>query len=282
METLNNICTLLTTESEFLTKIITSPTVIIELWLDFLLFTSILKISYKKSEKWIYILTLSLTSQISEFFVPQPFNLFVNYPLQFIAIKHLFKQKNLKTLLAVIIPTIIFALVGTLILNPFLTFLHIDYLQTQNIPIYRILYLFIFYIIILSILIFIKLKNLKLNILEEFSKDNNRLITLNIILGFLIICIQSVLTVYYVSIVPLLITLLNFISLFLYFFISLFSLKKTMKLQVTTAELENAEHYNNSLSVLYDNVKAFKHDFDNMVFIIGGFVDTNDLDGLKK
>ena len=62
METLNNICTLLTTESEFLTKIITSPTVIIELWLDFLLFTSILKISYKKSEKWIYILTLSLTS----------------------------------------------------------------------------------------------------------------------------------------------------------------------------------------------------------------------------
>ena len=164
METLNNICTLLTTESEFLTKIITSPTVIIELWLDFLLFTSILKISYKKSEKWIYILTLSLTSLISEFFVPQPFNLFVNYPLQFIAIKHVFKQKNLKTLLAVIIPTIIFALVGTLILNPFLTFLHIDYLQTQNIPIYRILYLFIFYIIILSILIFIKLKNLKLNI----------------------------------------------------------------------------------------------------------------------
>ena len=35
METLNNICTLLTTESEFLTKIITSPTVIIELWLKF-------------------------------------------------------------------------------------------------------------------------------------------------------------------------------------------------------------------------------------------------------
>ena len=55
-----------------------------------------------------------------------------------------------------------------------------------------------------------------------------------------------------------------------------------MTLQVTTAELENAEHYNNSLSVLYDNVKAFKHDFDNMVFIIGGFVDTNDLDGLKN
>ena len=282
METLNNIWVLLTTESELLTKIISSPTVIIELWLDLLLFTSILKISYKKSEKWIYILTLSLTSLLSEFFVQQPFNLFVNYPLQFIAIKHIFKQNNLKTLLAVIIPTMIFALVGTLILNPFLTFLHIDYLQTQNIPIYRILYLFIFYIIILTILIFIKLKNLKLNVLEEFTKDDNRLITLNIIFGFLIICIQSVLTVYYVSIVPVLITLLNFVSLFLYFFISLFSLKKTMKLQVTTAELENAEHYNNSLSVLYDNVKAFKHDFDNMVFTIGGFVDTNDLDGLKR
>lgn len=51
MEILNNIWVLLTTESEILTKIISSPTAIIELWLDFLLFTSILKISYKKSEK---------------------------------------------------------------------------------------------------------------------------------------------------------------------------------------------------------------------------------------
>ena len=55
-----------------------------------------------------------------------------------------------------------------------------------------------------------------------------------------------------------------------------------MKLQITTRNLETAESYNNSLSILYDNVKAFKHDFDNMVFTIGGFVSTDDMNGLKK
>ena len=282
METLNNICTLLTTESEFLTKIITSPTVIIELWLDFLLFTSILKISYKKSEKWIYILTLSLTSLISEFFVPNPINFFVNNLFRFIIIMLTFKQTILKTLLATIIPTAIFALVCSLILNPFLTLMNISYAETSSIPIYRMIYLFVFYIIIIVILVFIRLNNLNLNVLEELTSDNKKITILNVIFGFLILCIQAIITLYQINIVPIIITLLNFISLFVYFFISFYSLKKTMTLQVTTAELENAEHYNNSLSVLYDNVKAFKHDFDNMVFIIGGFVNTNDLDGLKK
>ena len=55
-----------------------------------------------------------------------------------------------------------------------------------------------------------------------------------------------------------------------------------MKLQIATKSLENAENYNKTLSILYDNVRAFKHDFDNMIFIIGGFINTDDMDGLKK
>ena len=55
-----------------------------------------------------------------------------------------------------------------------------------------------------------------------------------------------------------------------------------MKLDIATRDLENAESYNNSLTVLYDNVKGFKHDFDNMVNIIGGYIQVNDIEGLKK
>ena len=46
--------------------------------------------------------------------------------------------------------------------------------------------------------------------------------------------------------------------------------------------LDSLENYNNTLSYLYDNVKSFKHDFNNMIFIIGGFINTNDMDGLKR
>ena len=33
---------------------------------------------------------------------------------------------------------------------------------------------------------------------------------------------------------------------------------------------------------MHDNVRGFKHDFDNIVTTIGGYVKTNDLEGLKK
>ena len=36
------------------------------------------------------------------------------------------------------------------------------------------------------------------------------------------------------------------------------------------------------MQILHDNVRAFKHDFSNIVAGIGGYVETEDLNGLKK
>lgn len=33
---------------------------------------------------------------------------------------------------------------------------------------------------------------------------------------------------------------------------------------------------------MHDSVRGFKHDFDNIVTTIGGYIKTNDMDGLKK
>ena len=51
---------------------------------------------------------------------------------------------------------------------------------------------------------------------------------------------------------------------------------------MTTKKLESTEAYNNTLHILHDNVRGFKHDFDNIVTTIGGYVKTNDMEGLKK
>ena len=55
-----------------------------------------------------------------------------------------------------------------------------------------------------------------------------------------------------------------------------------MKLTLTTRKLQSAEEYNNTLRILHDNVRGFKHDFDNIVTTIGGFIRTNDMEGLKQ
>lgn len=67
-----------------------------------------------------------------------------------------------------------------------------------------------------------------------------------------------------------------------YFSISIYSLTRVMNLAFTTQKLQNAEEYNKTLTILHDNVRGFKHDFDNIVTTIGGYVQTNDMEGLKK
>lgn len=55
-----------------------------------------------------------------------------------------------------------------------------------------------------------------------------------------------------------------------------------MKLEKTVMDLEQEKQYNKTLQILHDNVRAFKHDFSNIIASIGGYVETNDLEGLKK
>ena len=282
MEIFSNIWNILTTENEFLTKLIVSPTVIIEAWLVFHLFTSILAIRYNKKEKLIYIISFSVVSLLAEFLIKNPFNIFINYITMFIILRLILKQNIIKSILSIIIPTVIFALVGIIILKPLLLFFNISTAEAQSTPLYEILYLFILYFILLLLIKIIDLKRIKLLLTECFNKRNKKIILINLFLGFFTIGVQLAITAFYTDVLPIFISFLSFISLLTYFFISFYSLNKTMQLQIKTQDLENAESYNTTLSYLYDNVKAFKHDFDNMVFIIGGYVETNDLDGLKK
>ena len=46
--------------------------------------------------------------------------------------------------------------------------------------------------------------------------------------------------------------------------------------------MSTLEYYNTSLRTLYDGVRGFKHDFDNIVTTIGGYIKTNDTYGLQN
>ena len=86
----------------------------------------------------------------------------------------------------------------------------------------------------------------------------------NLVLGLFTLIIQLIITIYYTDKLPIIITFLSFLSLLAYFSISIYSLTRIMKLTLTTRKLESAEEYNNTLRILHDNVRAFKHDFDNI------------------
>lgn len=282
MDVLGSIWNVLTTENQVLTKIIIFPTIFIEVWLVFRIFTTILKFDYTKKQEIIYIFSISIVSKLTELFIPEPFNIFINYIIIFIVIKFVFKENIIKTILAIIIPILTFALITTLIFNPILKLFRISSDILNNIPIYKVIYLFTLYYLAFLFTYLLQHINLHFTLIENLNKSSKRIIILNLCLGIITLSVQAILTYYYINILPIFITILNFILLLSYFIISFYSLAKTMKLQITTQNLESAENYNATLSYLYDNVRAFHHDFDNMLFIIGGFIDHNDIEGLKK
>lgn len=282
MELINNIWMALSTPNRFLITLLSIPFTILELFVTLIIFSTILRINISNRNKFIYITVIFVISFITNHFLPSPINLFINYITLFLLMFFLFKLNILQTLIAVFVPSIIYALVGTLLINPFLSVLHISYQDSATIPIYRILYLIIMYSIIFIIILLLKYYKIKLEIFDDIDKKSKNILLLNSIFGFMALAIQSVIIIYYIDILPITITFLSFLFLLAYISISIYSLTRVIKLNQTTKQLENAEEYNNTLRILHDNVRGFKHDFDNIVTTIGGYVKTNDMNGLQK
>ena len=281
MEILNNIWLAISTPNETLINIIGIPAMLFENFLIMSLFTAILDIIPIKSQKLIYILSLSIIGIFTMYFIPAPFNIFMNFIAPIIIAFIIFKLSFFKTATVMIISLIVFNLISILVLNPYITIFNINTENLNTIPIYRILYIAIIYLLTFIVILILKRKNIKLRFLEDIGKKNKFIILSNLCLGILAIIIQSITLFYYVNTLPVFITFFSFISLLAYFAINIYSLTRIFKLISTTRKLESEEEYNRTLRILHDNVRGFKHDFDNIVTTIGGFIRTNDMEGLK-
>ena len=113
----------------------------------------------------------------------------------------------------------------------------------------------------------------------EFFKNINKktkiFIILNIVIGIIYLIFQILITSQYMKSVPLSLTFFDFLILFSYFFISLFCLNTVHE------KLQKSEDYNKSLKDMNDNFRCFKHDYNNTVTTISGYLQNNDLSGLK-
>ena len=281
MEILNNIWTALSTPNMDLLNIIFVPTAFIENFLILLLFIAILKINVSIKKKIIYTFIISVLSLITLFTIPNPFNVFINYFLAILLQYIIFKPPFVKSIISSVLSLVIFNLIGILILNPFITIFNISSDQLNSIPIYRLCYLLSIYIITIILVLLLRHKDWNIQFSDDIDKKNKTIIIINLLFGILAIIIQSITLFYYVDTLPIIITFLSFISLLAYFAISIYSLTRIFKLILTTQKLESATEYNRSLRILHDSVRGFKHDFDNIVTTIGGYVKTNDVKGLK-
>ena len=117
---------------------------------------------------------------------------------------------------------------------------------------------------------------------KNLSNRSKNLIFFSLIFGILALITQVCFIVFYHITLPFTFIPLILLNLFAYFFINTFSLLISAQLDVTTKSLEQEKYYNLTLNLLHDNVRTFRHDFGNIIQSIGGYIDTNNMQGLQE
>lgn len=282
MEILQTVWTALTTENEFLTSLILIPLGCIESFISMLIFTTFLNITATKKQKIIYVIIITIFSTISRLVIPNPFNAFVNLLCVFLSILFIFKTTIFKSILALIIPFIIAIFIESICSKIYLLFFNINYVLGMNIPLHRLLGTLLIYSIMFCIYLVLKYSKINLSKIQVLDKNKKILLLFNIIFGIVLIGSQLYIITFYTYALPSFITLLNILSILTYVLISFFTTFTVSKLETTSMNLEEAQLYNKTLEILQDNTRAFRHDFSNILQGMIGYMDKNDMEGLKK
>ena len=281
MEIFQTIWTALTTPNETLSTILLFPIYFIDIWVNMLLFTTIFDIKATKKSKIIYILSMGIIAFLSRTFIPEPYGIFINTIMVILLVKFILKASWLKSLLSEFSIIALSSILELFMLQFYLSNFNITKEILMSVPFYRIIYVLSIYLCIYIIYRIIKFFKFHFN-LENMTKKSKILFIVNTLLGIIAIGTQFYLISFYSDKMPIGITIVSILSLLAYFFISIYSLLNTTKLETTSQNLAEAQLYNKTLILLHDKMRGFKHDFHNIVQGIGGYISTNDMEGLKK
>lgn len=282
IEILQTIWSSLTTENPNIITIISIPLIFIEVYISMLLFTTLLNINVGKKQKWLYVLIVSIFSIISRLVIPNPFNAFINLIVMFISILIIFKPTFFRSLICLVVPFILEALLESILAKVYYCIFNIDYLVGGTIPLHRLIGTLIVYLVMFLIYILLKYFKINLSKLQVLDKKKKFLLIFSTLFGIFLIGLQVYMITFYVSYLPFFITIIFMVTLVAYFIISLYTMFTVSKLETTSMNLEEATLYNKTLQMLQDNTRAFRHDFSNIVQGMAGFIDKNDMEGLKK
>ncbi len=281
MNILQTIWSALTTQSATLTNVLGIPLTYLDAYVIMLFFTTLLNIEVSNKRKIVYVIVYATLGVISSFIIPATYKVFINIIVWPILIYLILKPGLVKSILSVIITLIVTSILESIIINIFLVF-GIESQILVQIPLYRIISVLLIYLVLYLLTLTIKYFKVNISLFDNLTLKNKILLGVSLLLIVLVLCVQFYLIIFHSSSMPLLVSSINIVLLIMYFSISVYNILNISKLASTKQDLESANLTINSLSILHDSVRSFKHDFDNIVNSIGGYVVNEDMEGLKK
>ncbi len=282
MNILQKILTLLTTPNEGLVQILLIPLSYLEAFIGMQFFTTVLNIKANKIRKLIYVLVYGSLGCLVNFIVPASYTVFVTIILWPVMVYFIFKTTILKSILSEVITMALTSILDFTCSDVAFDVFHITMNHLMTVPLYRIISAFSIYLTIYFITLIIKYLKINIGVIDNMSTRAKTLLIANLVLMALVLGSQFYLVRYFSNTMPSLITFIDILGLIAYFTISIYCIVGSSKLEMTTRDLEGTKLTLHSLQVLHDTVRTFKHDFDNIVNGIGGYIRNDDMEGLTK
>ena len=282
MITLQTIWSALTTQNDELTKILLIPLAYLDAFVGMLFFTTVLNIDLKQKNKLLYVLIYGTVGNLITFNIPTSYSVFINILVWPLIIFFTLKTTIFKSILSEVITMVATSILDFTFANIFLRIFNISTQTIITIPFYRVTIAVSIYLILYLFTKLINIFKIRLKILENINSKSKTLLIINCLLIIIVLAMQFYLITFYSSTMPLSITIINILGLIAYFSVSIYTIISSSKLETTRQELENANNTIHTLKILHDQVRSFKHDFDNIVNSIGGYVVNEDINGLKK
>ncbi len=252
-------------------------------YINIIFFVRLFKIEANVSQKLCAVIFSALARFISTFIIPVPYYRAINIISAILVFKIFFKQNFEKCILGEIINSLSIISVEVCFSKLFVNIF--DNILSYPEGMYDYKYRYCLSSIISLIRMIIYYIIVKRNITIEFSNhlsfaNKSRIIFVSI-LGISIIFFNSIEMTMYISDFPYSIFILDIVSLVVYFIVSIGNIMRISQLEEKDKQIQNLEAYNKTLSNMYDSMRGFKHDFANFVQSLNGYVQVNDIEGIR-
>lgn len=241
----------------------------------FLIYAFEMKIS--NSEKVIFIVSTFISVLVARLMVPIPLYRVICTFIITLLIFFILKQSIEKSIISSSLTNTIL-LIGEIIFSKIFNFIDSqdNVLNTLN----SSLHFLIFSLIVLVTIIYFIFKkfNFKINIRNNLSSKERSIIIIKSIFCMFIIFLTALELLYFRNNLLTIFVIGTFIILESY---CIKDISNTSKLEESNIKIEALREHVKNLNVMYDDIRSFKHDFSNIVQALGGYIITENVDGLK-
>lgn len=249
----------------------------------FILLIFSLELKWKKV--FPYAITMGFTSSISMTFLPQAGSIIyivIFLVMILLALKFFYKFRLLKSFTAIFMVYFLKAIVNSLLLPIYKLFFRSDFNATNSTLTEQLfaqsLGIVIFLIIVLTVYLF----KFKIDIQNDLSKKSALTVIINVILSIFLLVPNFVYLQNYMDSSPSPLLIYNCVSLILIVLINTFNFIKNGKFELLKQNVEFQNLYIKTLNEMIDSLRGFKHDHNNMLQVLHGYISVNDMEGLKN